>query len=1615
MFLRSRLALAVLLLPCCLFGAGEGWAQDDDEPTVRDSSGIDVRDISEILPDGIFAVDRGPLDNFGWGTLEDIYVDLGAGAAVNVFSGNLVVSLVPFVRADALPDSQLGLTYNHLDSDGSPELAPGWSYDLGRFWVPGPWGDRVLLDADGFRDSFFVGAPPTLQEGRSQMDEVVRAWRRQVPLKSRRMAGGERGFREMLGADPLFFGEMSLRLLGAPPPPAPSDEDVVWASSRRGERRMTDDRDDGLVRLTRPGGGVDVFNKEGHLVRVEPASSAPVEIHREGGRISAVEVGGSIRYRIYRDSWERLHRVRSSAGTETQFEYVGRQLFRVLSPEGETKFAYDGQGRLLVMDSPRGVVQIRYDPRSGRVAEARGPEGRVEVADLKGRRLAVSVTVTREGGELIRCSWNARTRVRGVRSATRTSVTQFDRVRPLPILLQQQGREVSFEWDAAGRLVELSEAGETIRIERDAAGRATGLVVPDGSRAVIVQGDSGLLGWRDPEDRSTGVSLGPLGLPKALRRPGGLSETLWRTKAGQLRSVKYTGGESLEFRRDNRGFLRAIESVESGSAGLKIDAGGRLVSYSAPSGLSADLTYRKEGGVESISDGYSEINLDYGPQGRLAGWSGPWSSVKLRRGTAGRVVGFSDDSGAGWTLRRDDEGRPMSFAEGAGRRLDFRWDEAGQILGWERSDATEMVFERDAAGRVRAWDDGISGRVEIRRDRRGRIGELKRGRGLWQLDRDRSGIVKRLVEPSGAATLIQPDGGGRASTLSAPSGLRWRLRHDALGRLAELRAGGEAWTLRRTRAGLPREFSAPGEASSSIRWDRAGRWTALHLGADRQDLTAGYGVLGPTSIGDHRRGYAMDGSLSSWGPSRSGSGWLIDRAPSGQVRGVRWRDPPGSGTRLSDPPSVSLQWNSRGQPVDLGPWALRWQGTRLRSLELSKPGQEPLSWELDRDPQGRIAAIEDSAGHRAAVRRDALGDAASFEVGGQSWQIERDSSGRVEGVQDGAGRAWTYERDAAGRIQRWLRSGDFSLEWFPTDGSAASVTLPLAAGDKVEVTDAPPEGGNPSGGTLLRLRLADGSTALELEEVRKPGGTLDRVEGSWQPELLGATPLAGEPDSATPPNQPADPEQPSLSSEPLDLIGAAIVAAQTDRGIALPWGSSLVHPLGGDSFLPSALGRGVGLSSSGWQRLPGDDGGTVTWLGEGAVSHGMRLPTPSGPWDIPEGWSGFPSPPATVDPPVFAPGGTASAPGSARGSALWWRGLGLRPARLARLPSGVALGVGPGLDPREALQAAAALLPAEAAPTGSGVLLPALPGASRLLPGRRGRSLLSLPELLVLSGDLAPGALAHRSLLSAPPEAWTFEVPGADLLRALVSRRAQPTLPPGWTQGNISGLAAGLDGLSSGVVDFVRTAEPTSVSQGLPAGVRDVLPGECAALPGALGSLPSDGRCSALEDLSDDPLVPGAAVRRVAEDDSTLLFLAAMEGHRSSALGGFLRAEAGPERWSLVTPSGLVLEVDERGRLRSLALQSRQRRGWARSAASLVGRSLLHPNQRELPELGAVLAPEFLPSPSLLPESLWGLIPASPDFPISSLGEPVLRSLRLLAPLSDAPLSPWTLPLGLGL
>ncbi len=96
--------------------AGDAHAQEPD---------LQLTSSAQKASDEVFSVDRGPIDHLGHGTTEDLFVELGAGARVSVFAGNLVVSIRPILRGDALADSQMALTYNHLDPLGSSALVEG--------------------------------------------------------------------------------------------------------------------------------------------------------------------------------------------------------------------------------------------------------------------------------------------------------------------------------------------------------------------------------------------------------------------------------------------------------------------------------------------------------------------------------------------------------------------------------------------------------------------------------------------------------------------------------------------------------------------------------------------------------------------------------------------------------------------------------------------------------------------------------------------------------------------------------------------------------------------------------------------------------------------------------------------------------------------------------------------------------------------------------------------------------------------------------------------------------------------------------------------------------------------------------------------------------------------------------------------------------------------------------------------------------------------------------------------------------------------------------------------------------------------------------------------------
>jgi YD repeat-containing protein len=1590
-WMRIRLLLLlVLLLLLPSIGVGQERTLERRERTVW-------------LPADRVTIDRGPVDHLGWGTLEDLHVDLGAGAAVSVFSGNLVLHAPLFPRGDAIPDSQLALTYNHLDSDGAPEVGPGWTWDLGRFWTPGAWGDRVLVDGDGFRDSLFADDPPTADEVRGAVDELVHAWRKATPRRERRAVGGDDALRAMLAADPLFFAEMRVRFLG-PPPEEVIGAERIFTSSRRGHRSMVD-QDDGKVVVDRSDGGQETYSIEGHLETVKPAVGAPLELIRDGSHVTAVRVGGNDRWFLSHDSWGRITTIRSTGGTSVSLDYAGPRLWRMQTPAGSWKLSYDEAGHLTGVDSPEGLLDISYDPSTGRVQRASGPRGVLHLADpARDERDTVSVDL-RVGEQPISCSWSARDRIRRVEVGGRTHEVEFEADRPLPTRVDTDEGSWGFTWNDDGLLLSARDGDLEARWERDVEGRVQALVGPGEGPADVVRGDSGqLMGWTDPAGRRTGLQLGPDRLPRKIERPGGLTEALWWTAGGLLRSVTASGGESLELRRDSRGYLRAVESVLSGTAGFRVGAGGQLDRFESPAGLALSLDRLRGEPLSRIEDGHAIAALGYRSDGLLETWQTPEGMTTVARSADALPVGAGD----AWELDRDPLGRPTSLRRPGWSTQSIEWTDQGQPAGW--SDGARSVdLRRDGEGRVTDLEGAV--KLSLRLNRAGDAVEVQRGSHRWRLGRDASGRVTSVVDPTAATTTIQLDPAGRPTTISAPQQLRWRLRHDPFGRLTELRGDAVAWTLRYDRAGRPVEFAGPPDREAEVRWDRAGRWRSLTWAAtaDRPggELEVSHGPGGPTTVGEVRLVTSPDGSFDSWGPTSEVGGWQVERDRAGRATAVGWRQAAG-GARGADRPArrTELQRDAAGRITTAGDWSLRWTGAHID--ELAFP--DGSTWRQVRDTLGRVRRLEAGHGAVAEVERDAAGDARTLQLeqGGhtRTWTADRDSAARVTAIAGSADLRWELLRDPLGRVSRWDVNDAWSLRIEPLDGTASGGDGVLADALGVEVDEGPAPGGRPSGSRRVEVRLAD-TALLHLDEVREASGALAEVSSPWGTTGGAATPYPG----AVLEQSPLDPrtvtphpgallDESSMTPEIGPPAGAGsldpIAAALDARSQALAWAGALLVSVRGEAFVPAPDGRGSGASAaSGWVRVPGDGGGTITWIGPGGTFQALRLPRPDGAWTTPSGWLDYPAPPGALDPVQTGLPQPPPHPGDAGGVEHWWSRLAVPPDERARLPRHTAAGPA-WSSPRLALLARDALLPAEAPEAGPGALVPPVPGSSRLVPGPAGVTEVSPLTALILAGDLPPDADAHRRFLSVPAVAWSMEVPGAAILRDVAVRRFRPAVPPGWHAEPVAGLAPGLDGFLSSygaAQQLDRNWHLRPATGGLPAGTADLTPGLCATQPAAAATLPVHGRCTAWDGLADDPLLPGARRQEATADDALLLFAASWQAGLPGPLSGWVDRIRVQEAWAVELPSGVRAVLDGHGRLLSADLLGRLGRAFGARGAVQAGRTVLHPGLDPAP---ALLGPAWLPETSDLPESRWGLAPADPRLPLAATGEPDLHLLRTL-------------------
>lgn len=1435
---------AALLLAPTASGQEDPFSLIESERT--DSLDLAARDL----------LDPDPSQHLGWGTLEDVFIDLGGGAGVSLLSGNVVLRFEPLPRPNLPSSARMAFTYNHMDPEGAPDLAPGWTYTFARFWMPGPWGERVLIDSDGFNDHFWAGEPPSAQELDRVTRNVIGSWRRETPARARRALGGVRALEELLVSDPSTLGAMRLRYLGAPDPDLESDR--IYRSSARGVRTFEDEGKDVVLKL--PDGSREIYEQSGALKAIEPRAGADWAVARNNGVLDEVSVGGMTEWSVETDSRFRLSELKSASGGSADFEYGGSLLQRVESALGDWRFRYDERGRLEEATTPVGVVSIRYDDATGRVQSASGPNGSYQMrATLEDTSLRVAV----DGlvGGTMDVSWDAERRQRNVtRGGTQVERVTFAKLAALPTDVELASGLVSFDWDDSGRLLRARQEGREVRFDRDAEGVLRAVVDAGGARGVVEASEDGLRGWSDPAGRRTTLERGDDGHIRAVGRTGGADLSLQRYSTGALSYLSALQGPEIALPSPER----AVGEVrfDGTSAGVRRDQAGRIVGFEGSTGRIVTLVLGAGGRVEQLRDDRTSASLTY-TGSLLAGWTGPEGSRTVRRDGDGLPSGLIEGSASRWEVRRNTRGGvDRLLLDGVELIVETAAD--GAVRSWQRPGGARTTLERRGDGVVTSRDDTAHGTLGLDVDRAGRVLGVKRGSGRWLFARDRSGRIQRVAQPGGAVDFTLDDA-GRPRSLMTTSGHSWSVRRDAVGRLTSIEGYGGIFSLEQTRSGVPRRFVRADGTDARLDFDGRGRWTGMGLpdGA----LAVSWGVLGPTGFGGLRWRLDSVGALSGWGPVEDGRlRWFADRGTDGRVRAVRGGVVERRIKRLPD-----------GRPTLAGAFELDWSAAGLLGI-----AERDREWRFKRDGAGRVRRV-DGPDSVLVIERERTGDARTLTVtdgrGEGSVEFGRDPAGRLETLAlDGdLGRGtWTLTRDPMGRI-----------ETAELNNTRAEVTWRDIASD--------------SGGVLAE------ALAVQTDDE----ALLRENSGSWDIE---------------------------------GVVGGAAFSAHQSR--PTPGGR---HDQA--SFLPEAVRLG----------LPP------------AALRGVKL--------------GLPQP---IEPPQSLDGDAARA-------RRWWLGRAPRVERLALMPEGLPESVRAWREARSAAIDVAAGLPEDVAHAGAGVLLPAVPGSSALVPGPIGARRVSATEALVLSGDLSAEALVWNQLLGLPEDSWTFDLPGAALLAALRPRLADPTLPPEFALDSIAAVQAGAHGLLTRRgrdQERRRSWDVHSLTDGLPPGTAEVLPGTPGWISAMPGTTAADGRATALDALSDDPLGAREADLGQARADSILLALQALQSETASSLSGTLPDSAAAESWLIELPSGTRVVLDGRGRLLSIDAGGRLMRSLVGRMAGVAAQELLAPT---LDRWGLTSAeddspwnPPFLPGRGEAVESRWGLVPAAPALPIDFQGRPAL-------------------------
>ncbi|MBI2359071.1 MAG: RHS repeat protein, partial [Deltaproteobacteria bacterium] len=435
-----------------------------------------------------------------------------------------------------------------------------------------------------------------------------------------------------------------------------------------------------------------------------------INFNAQGLQTSVIDRNGNTTNYSY-DGNGRLLTITDPVGLVTTFAYSGDKLQKITDPAArETLFQRDSSGNLIRITNPGGsFVSYAYDDKghATQATDERG-NGTTYTYDFAGR-FAQSTRATGETRALSSSKLQGLADVSGGQGTPTNPAPVVQSQNAVASLTDGKGNGTAFTLDALGQIIAQTDAlGNTTLIERDANGNPTKITRPNGAVLAMTYDVRGnLLTSTDPVGAKTTFTYEPnFNQVTSIRDPKGNTTTINYDLKGNPIEIIDALGSRTQMTYDARGLLTsvtlAVGKPEQNTTSFTYDPKGNLLTTTDPLGNVTTLAYDSAGNVARSMDAEKRVTeFTYDAFNRLVSVRDPDLKITSYSYDAkGNLTQVIDAKLQTTNFTYDPLDRLVSATNPLNLTENFTYDANGNLTSTTNRNGQSITFNYDALNRL---------------------------------------------------------------------------------------------------------------------------------------------------------------------------------------------------------------------------------------------------------------------------------------------------------------------------------------------------------------------------------------------------------------------------------------------------------------------------------------------------------------------------------------------------------------------------------------------------------------------------------------------------------------------------------------------------------------------------------------------------------------------------------------------------------------------------------------------------------------------------------------------------------------------------------------------------